>query len=66
VDTVQALLPAVHGDQDGWAQEQVETLLHPLCALAPPLSSAAFEMGMQLLQTDLAAHHAIREARELV
>jgi hypothetical protein len=65
VDTAQALPPAIRGDRDGWAQEQVEALFRPLRAVTPPLSSAAFETGMHLLRTDLAAHHAVREAREL-
>ena len=51
--------------RDGWAQEQVERLLAPLRAGAPPLSNAAFEAGMHLLRTDLAMHHAASEAREL-
>jgi hypothetical protein len=44
----------------------VEALLWLLHALALPLSSATFKKGMQLLRTDLATHHAIREGRELV
>jgi hypothetical protein len=65
VDTAQALPLTVCGTQDGWAQEQVESILWLLQAVTPPLSSAAFKTGMQLLHTDLAAHHAIHEAREL-
>ena len=65
VSTAQALPPALRANRDGWAQEQVERLFEPLRAVAPPLSSVAFEAGMQLLRTDLATHHAASEAREL-
>jgi hypothetical protein len=66
VATAQALPPALHGDCDGWAQEQVENdILWPLQAVPPPLLRMAFEAGMQLLRTNLATHHAVREAREL-
>ena len=65
VTTTQALPPALHANHDGWAQEQVEHLFAPLQAGAPPLSSAAFEAGILLLQTDLATHHAASKAREL-
>ena len=61
----QALPLALCANHDGWAQEQVKHLFKPLQAVAPPLSSAAFEAGMQLLRTDLATHHAASEAREL-
>ena len=61
----QALPPALCANRDGWAQEQVKRLFEPLQAVAPPLSSVAFEAGMQLLQMDLATHHAASEAREL-
>ena len=65
VSTAQALPLALHANHDGWAQEQVKHLFKPLWAMAPPLSSAAFEAGMQLLWMDLATHHAASEAREL-
>ena len=65
VTTAQALPPALHANHNGWAQEQAEHLFAPLQAGAPPLSSAAFKAGIQLLQTDLATHHAASEAREL-
>ena len=65
VATTQALPLALHVTHNGWAQEQVKCLFVPLRAGAPPLSSAAFEAGMQLLWTDLATHHAASEAGEL-
>ena len=65
VSMAQALPTALHAICNGWAQEQVEHLFKPLQAVAPPLSSVAFEAGMQLLWTDLATHHAASEAREL-
>ena len=65
VTIIQALLLALHANHDGWAQEQVECLFELLRAGAPPLSSAAFEAGMQLLRTDLAMQHTASKAREL-
>ena len=65
VSTTQLLSPKLHGAHDGWAQEQAEWILAPLLAMAHPLSSAAFQTGMDQLRTDLAAQQAIREAQEL-
>ena len=52
VTTAQALPLALHANCDGWAQEQVEHILKPLQAGVPPLSSAAFEVGMQGTASD--------------
>ena len=59
------LLPKLHGAHDGWAQEQAERILMPLHSVAHPLSSATFQTSMDQLHLDLAAPHAIREARVL-
>jgi hypothetical protein len=65
VSTTQLLSPELRGTRDGWAQEQAERILAPLRAVAHPLSSIAFQASMDQLRSDLAAQHAIREAREL-
>ena len=66
VSTVQAMLPALCGNCDGWVQEQFTCILQPLQVVVPPLSSVAFKAGMQLLCTDLATQYAARsEEREL-
>lgn len=65
VSTVQALPLALCRDHDGWAHDQVQHILQPLWMAAPPLLSTSFEVGMQLLCTDLTTQHAASEAREL-
>ena len=64
--TTQLLSPELRGTRDGWAQEQVSRIFEPLHRAVLPLSSVAFQAGMDQLRSDLAAQHAIREARELV
>ena len=64
--TTQLLPPGeLHGARDGWAQEQAKKIFAPLHAMTLPLSSAAFQTGMDQLHSDLAAQHAICEAQEL-
>ena len=63
--TTQLLPPELWGACDGWVQEQTEKLFGPLHATTLPLSSAAFQTGMEQLRSDLAAQQTIREAREL-
>ena len=47
--TTQLLPPELHGARDGWAQEQAEKIFTPLHATMLPLSSAAFQTGMEQL-----------------
>ena len=63
--TTQLLPPELHGAHDSWAQEQAEKIFAPLYAMMLPLSSTAFQMGMEQLRSDLAAQHATQEVREL-
>ena len=60
--TTQLLSPELRGTRDGWAQEQVGGIFEPLHHAVLPLSSVAFQAGMDQLQSDLAAQHAVREA----
>ena len=63
--TTQLLPPELRGAHDGWAQEQAEKIFGPLHTTTLPLSSTAFQTGMEQLRSDLAAQHAMQEAREL-
>ena len=45
----QLLPPELRGAHDGWAQEQADKILAPLHAMMLPLSSAAFQTGMEQL-----------------
>ena len=65
VSTTQLLSPELHGAHDGWVHEQAEKIFVPLHAMTLPLSSVAFQTGMDQLHSDLAAQHAICEAQEL-
>ena len=56
--TTQLLPLELRGAHDGWAQEQAEKIFGPLCAMTLPLSSVAFQTGMEQLRSDLAAQHA--------
>ena len=56
--TTQLLPPKLYGACDNWAQEQAEKIFTPLHAMMLPLSSTAFQMGMEQLRSDLAAQHA--------
>ena len=49
--------PELLGARDGWALEQAKKLFGPLHAMTLPLSSAAFQTGMEQLRSNLAAHH---------
>ena len=62
VSTTQLLPPELHGAHDGWAQEQAKKIFAPLHAMMLPLSSAAFQTGMEQLCSDLEAQHATQEA----
>ena len=66
VPTTQLLLPELHGAHDGWVQEQAKKFFAPLHTMTLPLSSIAFQTGMDQLHSDLAAQHATQEAQELV
>ena len=61
----QLLPPELRGARDGWEHEQAEKLFGPLHATTLPLSSAAFQTGMEQLRSNLAAQHTVQEAREL-
>ena len=63
--TTQLLPPKLYGACDNWAQEQAEKIFTPLHAMMLPLSSTAFQTGMEQLRSDLAAQHATREVQEL-
>ena len=63
--TTQLLPPELRGAHDRWAQEQAKKIFGPLHATSLPLSSAAFQTGMEQLRSNLAAQHAMREAWEL-
>ena len=56
--TTQLLPPKLHGAHDSWVQEQVNKIFPPLKAMTLPLSSTAFQTGMEQLCSDLAAQHA--------
>ena len=56
--TTQLLPPELCGAHDGWAQEQAKKILAHLHATMLPLSSTAFQTGMEQLQSDIAAQHA--------
>ena len=56
--TTQLVPPELWGAHDGWAQEQAEKIFGPLCATTLPLSSTAFQTGMEQLHSDLVAQHA--------
>ena len=47
--TTQLLPPELCSAHDGWAQEQAEKIFTPLRAMMLPLSSTAFQMGMEQL-----------------
>ena len=61
----QLLPPELHGAHDGWAQEQAKKIFSPLHVTTLPLSSTAFQTGMEQLHSDLAVQHATQEACEL-
>ena len=61
LSTTQLLPPELHGAHDSWVQEQAEKIFTPLHATMLPLSSAAFQTGMEHLHSDLAAQHATQE-----
>ena len=62
VSTTQLLLSELRGARDGWVQEQAKKIFDPLHAMTLPLSSTAFQTGMDQLRSDLAAQHATQEA----
>ena len=64
VPTQQALTPGTRVRREAWARTEVEVMLEPLRAVAPPLSNATFEAAFRRLQDDLHAQHNAREARE--
>ena len=61
----QALTLGTHIRHEAWARTEVEVMLQPLCAVAPPLSNATFEAALRHLQDDLIAQHNAREAKEV-
>ena len=65
VSTTQLLSPKLHGAHDGWAHKQAKKIIMPLHTVTLPLSSVAFQMGMDQLHSDLATQHATHEAQEL-
>ena len=58
-------MPGTHIRCEAWTWTEVEMMLQPLHAVAPPLSNATFEAALKHLQDDLITQHNAREAQEV-